>query len=109
MTTKIEYAVAAAGIFIAHLHREGFDRGMVATFGSTFRVEQNFTSSEAHLHSALARLDPSRIKQENEGTRLYDSIEDVISQFWSYGDRNRPWLLTIITDGKDYYSSLMSL
>jgi hypothetical protein len=38
----------------------------------------------------------------NEGTRLYSSIEDVIRTFWSTGDRNRPWLLTVITDRKDY-------
>lgn len=96
---KIEYAVGAAGLFIRHLHREGFDRGMIATFGNSYKVEQGFTGTESYLHSALARVSRS---VTNEGTRLYSSIEDVIRTFWSTGDRSRPWLLTVITDGKDY-------
>lgn len=95
---KVEYAVGATGLFIRHLHRENFDRGMIATFGNTFRVEQTFTASESRLHSALARVARS---VTNEGTRLYDSIEDVIREFWRIGERDRPWLLTIITDGID--------
>lgn len=95
---KIEYAVGAAGLFIHNLHREGFDRGMIATFGNGFRVEQAFTASEPYLHSALSRVNRSIT---NERTRLYDSIEDTILQFQHYGARNRPWLLTIITDGQD--------
>jgi hypothetical protein len=98
---KIEYAVAAASLFIQHLHRENFDRGMVATFGNGFRVEQHFTGCERDLQSTLLRVSRS---VTNEGTRLYSSIEDVIMQFWNrdYGaHRNRPWLLTVITDGQD--------
>jgi hypothetical protein len=105
MATKIEYALGAARLFIYHLHREGFDRGMIASFGNDYRVEQGFTSTESYLHAALtsSRLSPSEIKRKNEGTRLYDSIEDVINEFWRNGRRDRPWLLTVITDGKDYY------
>lgn len=99
---KIEYAVVAAGLFIKHLHRENFDRGMIATFGNGFRVEQPFTSTEAQLHSALSRVARS---VTDEQTRLYDSIADTIAQFWSRGLRDRPWLLTVITDGKDNASS----
>ncbi len=95
---KIEYAVGAAGVFIYHLHQENFDRGMIATFGNSFRIEQSFTSTESYLHSALARVNNSI---RDERTRLYDSIEDVINEFWRSGQRNRPWLLTIITDGQD--------
>jgi hypothetical protein len=95
---KIEYAVGAAGLFIRHLHREGFDRGMIATFGNSFRVEQGFTTTETYLHSALGRVSRSIT---DERTRLYDSIEDVISEYWRNGQRNRPWLLTVITDGQD--------
>lgn len=98
---KIEYAVGAAGVFIRHLHRENFDRGLIATFGNSFRVEQNFTGTESQLHSTLARVARS---VSNEQTRLYDSIEDMINTFWSYGRRDRPWLLTIITDGQDNLS-----
>ncbi|HWQ15045.1 MAG TPA: hypothetical protein VNL77_19765 [Roseiflexaceae bacterium] len=92
---KIDYAVAASAVFIHHLHRDGFDRGMIATFGSSLHVNQNFTSSSAHLYTAL------RSVRLNGATRLYDSIEDVVQLFWRYGDRQRPWLLTIITDGQD--------
>lgn len=95
---KIEYAVGAAALFCHNLHRENFDRGMIATFGNTFRIEQGFTPYEAQLHSALSRIARS---VTDERTRLYDSIEDMIEQFRSYGYRNRPWLLTVITDGQD--------
>lgn len=101
---KIEYACGAAGLFIRHLHTEGFDRGMIATFGNSFRVEQGLTGTENLLHSALARIVRSHAGT-NEGTRLYDSIEDVIREFWRQGDRSRPWLLTVITDGKDYFDT----
>src|SRR5579863_6917091 len=95
---KIEYAVGAAGLFIHNLHRPGIDRCMLATFGNGFQVAQGFTSNEPQLHSALGRISQSI---RDERTRLYDSIEDVISQFWTYGDKGRPWLLTVITDGQD--------
>ena len=32
---------------------------------------------------------------------MYDSLEDVITRFWQAGYRDRPWLLTVITDGQD--------
>jgi hypothetical protein len=99
MCLKIEYAVAAARVFITHLHRENLDRGMIATFGNTYRVEQHFTSTEAKLHAALSRLSPAEIRFFDGSSRFYDSIEDTISEFRGSGTRNRPWLLIIITDG----------
>jgi len=96
--TKIGYAVGAAGLFVQHLHRENFDRGMIATFGNSFQIEQGFTSYERNLHNSLGVVARS-IKSER--TRLYDSIENVIQAFWQTGSRDRPWLLTIITDGQD--------
>lgn len=96
--TKIDYAVGAAGLFIQHLHRENFDRGMISTFGNSFRMEQGFTSYEGNLHNSLRWVSRSIT---DERTRLYDSIEDVIATFWNSGSRDHPWLLTIITDGKD--------
>ena len=109
---KIDYAIGAARLFIHHLHQDGIDRGMIATFGNTFRVEQRFTSTEVYLHNALATL-PSTVvnavnKNQGESTRLYDSMEDVINHFWDErlgAARNRPWLLTIITDGQDNLST----
>lgn len=106
---KIEYAVGAAGVFAAHLHQEGFDRGMIATFGNNFRIAQSFTSTESYIHYALRGLvdQVNRDVRNNQGqrTRLYDSIEDVITEFWRNGERDRPWLLTVITDGQDNESS----
>jgi hypothetical protein len=99
---KIEYAIGAAGVFVKHLHRENFDRGMIATFGDSFRVEQGFTGTESQLHSALARVANAT---RDGSTRLYDSIEDGIQEFWRHAARNRPWLLTIITDGQDNAST----
>jgi len=99
---KIEYAVGAAGLFIHHLHRDNFDRGMIATFGNRYRLDQSFTSYENNLHSSLRGLVRS---VTNDRTRLYDSIEDCIMEFWRNGRRNCPWLLTVITDGQDNESS----
>jgi hypothetical protein len=99
---KIEYAVGAAGLFVQHLHREGFDRGLISTFGNNFNVEQGFTGTESYLHRALGRVAGSI---SNERTRLYDSVEDVIMRFWSTASRERPWLLTVITDGQDNEST----
>jgi tetratricopeptide (TPR) repeat protein len=95
---KIEYAVAAASVFIDHLHRPGFDRGMIATFGNTFKIEQGFTDDPRYLQQSL--LNTAR-SVTDERTCLYDSIEQSILQFWQYADRRRPWVLTIITDGQD--------
>lgn len=94
----LEYAIAAAGVFVRHLHRDGVDRGMVATFGSTFRVEQEFTSSESHLLAALNQL---RYAPPDPETRLYDSLEDVVTTFHHTARTDRPWILTIITDRPD--------
>lgn len=98
---KIEYAIGAAGVFIQHLHREGFDRGMIATFGDGFRIARNFTGHEADLHTTLRTV--AREARDNH-TRLYDSIADAIMAFWEYGKRDRPWLLIVITDGQDNIS-----
>ena len=94
---KIEYAVGAAGSFIYHMHREGFDRGMIATFSDGFRIEQDFTGNEVALHRSLARV---ANHTGNGSTRLYNSLEDVITRFWQAGYRDRPWLLTVITDSR---------
>ncbi len=99
---KIEYAVGAAGLFVQHLHRDGFDRGMIATFGNWYRLDQSFTGYESNIHTSLGRVARSIT---DERTRLYDSIEDVIKEFWQNGRRDRPWLLTVITDGQDNQSS----
>lgn len=98
---KIDYAVAAADVFATHLHRENFDRGMIATFGNTFREELRFTGTEQYIHYVLKVISESNLSEQ---TRLYDSIEDTIERFWATGHRDRPWLLTVITDGQDNLS-----
>ncbi|HEU5383171.1 MAG TPA: vWA domain-containing protein [Ktedonobacteraceae bacterium] len=103
---KFDYAVAAAGMFIKHLHTEDFDRGMIATFGNTFRVEQGFTGEEEQLHLTLARIHREFYRNFDahnggEKTRLYTSIVDMINEFRNSGKRDRPWILTVVTDGRD--------
>jgi hypothetical protein len=103
MTTKIEAAVAATQQFIRRLHRENFDRGLIATFGTHFCIEQEFTGCENDLHRALHGI--AKKVEWSEGTRLYDSIQDVIITFGRDGDSHRPWLLIVITDGQDTHSA----
>jgi tetratricopeptide (TPR) repeat protein len=100
---KVDYAVAASIMFVEHLHRQGFDRGMVATFGTTANLVQGFTSNKNVMEQALLSVASS---VTNEGTRLYDSIYDIIQYFWANADRRRPWLLTIVTDGIDNVSDM---
>lgn len=100
-TKKIDYAVAAARLFVHYLHRDQFDCGMLATFGDTFRVDQKFTTQSFQLQYTLDSI------QNTTGgtTRLYDSIKDTIDLFWANADTGYPWLLTIITDGQDNAST----
>ncbi len=99
---KIEYAVGAAAVFINQLHRENFDRGMVATFGEGFRVHQRLTGHEAQLENALGSV----LRSAGErNTRLYDSLEDVVKVFLRDAQPGRPKLLTVITDGQDNAST----
>ncbi len=95
---KIEYAIGAAALFVRHLHRSGFDRGMIATFGDHFNVEQRFTADERRIYQALTHLTGA---SKDGSTRLYDSLEDGVMQFWNEADPCRPWALIAITDGQD--------
>lgn len=49
--------------------------------------------------SALSRLQPGGT------TRLYDSMCDAVVSFWQRGDRSRPWVLIVVTDGVDCAST----
>ncbi len=95
---KIEYAAGAALHFIDALHAEGIDRGAIYSLGSTFRIDQGFTTSRAHLQQALVNIGRSK---PNENTALYDSIALAIDQFQKNGRQNVPWVLIVLTDGKD--------
>jgi hypothetical protein len=100
--SKFDLMSQAVKRFIVTLHRPGIDRGQITTFGSTFRVEQDFTSDPARLCSTLAAVSRSIT---NEKTRLYDSLADAVSAFYAAGQRNRPWVLCCVTDGCDNASS----
>jgi hypothetical protein len=99
---KIEYAVGAAGAFIRALHREDFDRGMIATFGERFRIVQGFTGDGTALYRALGGI---LLGAREPQSRLYDSLEDLVRVFWQEGHSDRPWLLAVITDGMDTSSA----
>jgi Mg-chelatase subunit ChlD len=101
VASKIEYAVSAPREFIRLLHQEGTDRGMICTFGNTFRVEQAFTSTEAVLDRSLAAVADGVRRSSGEGTRMYDSMADAVEVFWQHADRSRPWVMITVTDGMD--------
>jgi hypothetical protein len=84
--------------FICTLQRPGVDRGQITTFGSTFRVERDFTSDPGRLRLALSAVSSSITKEK---TRLYDSLADAVSAFYAAGHRDRPWVLCCVTDGCD--------
>jgi Mg-chelatase subunit ChlD len=102
---KIEYAAGAALHFINALHAEGVDRGAIYSLGNTFRVDQGFTTSREELDRALINLGQSK---PNENTALYDSIALAIDQFQRFGRPNVPWVLIVLTDGKDNASQVFS-
>jgi hypothetical protein len=62
---------------------------------------KNFTKNKATLYRSLNGLN----NVADGGTRLYDSIVDVIQIFHSSGDASRPWILVVVTDGDDNRSS----
>ena len=99
---KIEYAVGATGLFVRQLHRENFDRGMIATFGERFQVVQPLTAHESRLENGLDRVLHGAGERN---TRLYDSLEDVVKVFLRDAQPGRPKLLTVITDGQDNAST----
>ncbi len=102
---KIDLAVGAAAHFIESLHRDTFDQGMIATFGETLRIEQDFTTQKVKLMQTLANVVHAANQTHHQGSyersRLYASIHDTIQRFWAAADRRRQWLLLVITDGDD--------
>ncbi|CAG8650217.1 7156_t:CDS:2, partial [Scutellospora calospora] len=95
--TQISCAIKASNELVKNLHRDGLDRGCIATFNSRMIVRQNFTRDETSLYRSLNGLR----NYVSGTTRLYDSIVDIIKTFHSSGDRNRPWILVVVTDGDD--------
>jgi hypothetical protein len=85
-------------MLVNHLHQEGIDRGMVATFGDTFRVEQDSTTARPEPNTALAAPVRSAL---NEGTRPHDSMRDIVAAFQLSGRRDCPKIRLIVADGID--------
>jgi hypothetical protein len=85
-------------MLVDHLHQEGIDRGTVATFGDTFRVEQDSTTARPKPNSALAAPGRSAL---NEDTRPYDSMRNDVTAYQLSGRRDCPKILPIGTDGID--------
>ncbi|CAG8584423.1 173_t:CDS:2 [Acaulospora morrowiae] len=104
METRIGCAIKACNEFVKNLHRDELDRGCVASFNNTMVIRQSFTGDEMVIHRSLNRL----IDIPDGGTRLYDSMVDIVRTFRRDGDRTRPWILVVVTDGDDN-SSYMSL
>ena len=61
---------------------------------------KDFTKNKESLYRSLNGLNNA-----NNGTRLYDSIVDVMQIFRNRGDTSRPWILVVVTDGEDNRSS----
>ncbi|RIA96760.1 hypothetical protein C1645_814955 [Glomus cerebriforme] len=99
--TQINAAIKASNELIKNLHRDGLDRGCIATFNDSMVVRQNFTKDEASLYRSLNGIR----NYVDGGTRLYDSMVDVVRTFHRNGDRTRPWILVVVTDGDDNRSS----
>ncbi|PKC07311.1 hypothetical protein RhiirA5_399923 [Rhizophagus irregularis] len=97
MDTQIGCAIKASNELVKNLHRDGFDRGCIATFNDYMTT---FTKNKASLHRSL-----NGINNAKNGTRLYDSIVDVIQIFRNRGEVSRPWILVVVTDGDDNISS----
>ncbi|CAG8773344.1 3666_t:CDS:2 [Gigaspora margarita] len=100
--TQIGRAVKASNELVNNFHRDGVDRGCIATFNNTMTIRQNFTENETLIHRSLDGL----VDVADGGTRLYDSMVDVIRTFHRYGNRTRPWVLVVVTDGDDNDSIL---
>jgi hypothetical protein len=102
---RMDLAIGAAAHFIESVHRDGFDQGMIATFGETLRIEQDFTTQKENLLASLGKIgrvaDHAYHQRAYERSRLYASIHDTIERFWAVADRRRQWLLLVITDGDD--------
>jgi hypothetical protein len=100
VTGKSKFGVVAAAVlrFILSMHRPGLDRGLIASFGNTFRVDADFTTDPSQLAAAVACVGRSIGK---EGTRLYDSVVDAATVFSQAARRNALWLLIVPSDGVD--------
>jgi hypothetical protein len=131
MTTQISCAIKACNELVKNIHRDGLDRGCIATFNNNITIRQvndispfmyhyllflydflntfntfflfmykNFTEHKESLYRSLSGLNNVACG----GTRLYDSISDVVQFFHRNGVNSRPQILVVVTDGVDNIS-----
>ncbi|CAG8585945.1 12858_t:CDS:2 [Acaulospora morrowiae] len=101
METKLSLAIKASNQLITNLHRDGLDRGCIATFNEDLVIRESFTDDEDDLHRSLNAL----VNIASGGTSLYDCMCELISgPFYRKGDRSRPWIMIVVTDGNDFGS-----
>ncbi|CAG8505445.1 3073_t:CDS:2 [Diversispora eburnea] len=102
METKLSCAIKASKELVTNLHRDGLDRGCIATFNNSMVIRQSFTENESSLHRSLEALR----NIASGGTCLYDSMYDLITgTFRRKGDVTRPWVMIVVTDGNDISST----
>lgn len=103
--SKITVGCGAVHHFIRLVHRDGIDRGAVASFGNTFTVEQAFTPQKGEVAGALLTVEQKVLSGKREGTALYDSIVQLGHSF-AVASYERPAVGVVIavTDGMDVNS-----
>ena len=103
--TRLDVAKRAIYNFFVHTfsNRDGY---ALATFNSKYQLVSvgNGNAEASSAYKALERVQPAG------GTKLYDSIVCAIQEFQGgngrpgFGDRTRPWVLVVLTDGEDNLS-----
>jgi len=103
---KITVGCGAVHHFIRQVHRNGIDRGAVASFGNTYEVDQTLTDQAGEVAGALISIERRVLQGKREGTALYDSLVSLGESFAraSY-TRAAFGLVVAVTDGKDISST----
>ncbi|MGV2333046.1 MAG UNVERIFIED_CONTAM: hypothetical protein LVR18_02610 [Planctomycetaceae bacterium] len=78
---KITVGCGAVHHFIRQVHRNGIDRGAVASFGNTYDVEQTLTDQAGEVAGALMSIERRVLQGKREGTALYDSLVSLGESF----------------------------
>ena len=99
MSRKIDSAVQALKRFIKNVHCDGKDRCIAATFSNRLIVRQMLAYSSEEASRCIDNLDT------HGGTRLYDSVCNLVDLFCQHGDRSRPWIIVAVTHRNDNRSN----
>jgi len=105
--SKIGLGCGACHQFVRGVHRDGVDRGAIASFGNNFAIEQPFTWAAGEVSSGLISVERKVMSGRKEGTALYDSavqLAETVGACESAYDRKRFGLMLIVTDGVDLHS-----